>query len=91
MELGPTGSDTGHSWSLLSSGCDRSRYYRVAQGTRLIPNNIHFHRTLVACLIQSPFNFFFSILTPPTKGRGHWLEGPCRREKVPRTSVEIHT
>ena len=27
MELGPTGSDTGRSWFLLSCGCDRSRYY----------------------------------------------------------------
>ena len=26
-ELGPTGSDTGRSRFLLSSGCDRSRYY----------------------------------------------------------------
>ena len=24
MELGPTGSDTGRSWFLLSSGCNRS-------------------------------------------------------------------
>ena len=47
----PPGSDTGRSWFLLSSGCDGSRYYGVAHGTRLIPNEIQFPcRTLVACL-----------------------------------------
>ena len=51
MEQGPTGSDTGRSWFLLSSGCDRSRYYRVPHGTGPIPNDTPFPcRTLVACL-----------------------------------------
>ena len=52
MGLGPTGYDTGRSWFLLSSGCDRSGYCRVAHGARLIPNNTQYHcRTLVACLV----------------------------------------
>ena len=52
MEPGPTGSDTGRSWFLLSSGCDGSRYYRVAHGTGPIPNEIQFPcRTRVACLV----------------------------------------
>ena len=52
MEPGPTESDTGRRWFLLISGCDRSRYYRVAHGTGLIPNEIRFPcRTLVACLV----------------------------------------
>jgi hypothetical protein len=50
--LSPTRSDTGRSWFLLSSGCDRSRYYRVAHGTALIPNETQLPcRALVACLV----------------------------------------
>ena len=42
---------TGRSCCLLSSGCDRGIYYRVAHGTALIPNETQFPcRTLVACL-----------------------------------------
>ena len=49
MGLGPTESDTGCGWFLLSSGCDRSRYYRVTHGTALIPNETQLPcRTLVA-------------------------------------------
>ena len=55
MELGPTGSDTERSWFLLSSGCDGSRYYRVAHGTGPIPNETQSPcRTLVACLVGCP-------------------------------------
>ena len=43
-ELDPTESDTGRSWSLLSSGCERSRY-------QFIPNQTYSSsRTLEACL-----------------------------------------
>ena len=42
MGLGPTGSDTRHSWFLLSLGCNRSRYYCAPHGTGLIPNETQF-------------------------------------------------
>ena len=55
MELGPTGSGTGRSCFLLSPGCDRSRRYRAAHGTGLIPNETQFPcRTLVPCLVKNP-------------------------------------
>ena len=55
MELGPTGSGTGRSLFLLSSGCDRSRYYRVAHGTGPIPTETQFLcRTLVASATEAP-------------------------------------
>ena len=51
MEPGPTEFDTGRSWFLLSCGCNRSRYYRVAHGAGPIPNETQFRcRTLGACL-----------------------------------------
>ena len=56
MDPGPTELDTGRSWFLLSSGGDISRYYRVAHGTGLIPNETQFPcRTLVACLDFIPW------------------------------------
>ena len=57
MEPGPTGSNTGRSWFLLSSGCDSSGYYSVAHGMGLSPNDTQFPcRTLVACLDQADTN-----------------------------------
>ena len=56
------------SWFLLSSECDQSRYYRVAHGTALIPNETQFPcRTLVACLTQTRAH---RALLPPPSGSG---------------------
>ena len=50
MEPGPTEFDTGRSRFLLSCGCNRSRYYRVAHGAGPIPNETQFRcRTIGAC------------------------------------------
>ena len=58
MELGPSESDTGRSCFLLSPGCDRSRYYRVAYGTGPIPHDTQFPcRTLGAYLVQAHHSF----------------------------------
>ena len=52
MEPGPTESDTGCGWILLSPGCGRSRYYRVTHGTGPILNEAQVScRTLGACLV----------------------------------------
>ena len=59
MELSPTESDTGCSWFLLSSGCDRSRYYRVAHGTGLIyipPSSDH---------VDSPHGIMYVVFYMP--------------------------
>ena len=53
-DLDLTASDRGCDLFLLSCGCDSTRYYRVAHGTGLIPNEIQSPcRTLVACLVWS--------------------------------------
>ena len=72
MGLGCTGSNTGHSWFLLSSGCDRRRYYSVTQGTGPIPNETQLPcQTLLAGLMPPRSRASVSVGYGAPKPGGH--------------------
>ena len=84
MEPGPTESDMGRSWFLLSPGCDGSRYYCVTHGTGQIPNETQFScRTLVACLMRDDRRiadeYSYGCVRNSVRRRGIHLTGTHRR------------
>jgi len=76
---GPT---QGRSWFLLSTGCDRGRYYGVAHGTGLIPNETQFpRRTLGACLALNYCSLHKQRLKTNSR------QPPSRRPRARETAV----